>query len=187
MNDDLVCRNKQSIQSQRKRRWPWILLVILAVLIYFLLAAPYQLQIDGLTAANQRLTDQNTELYGQVISQAEPENSLRKRAIRLANTIDALQQQRQAVHPPYPDANDPSPQQKRIAEISFAYDLATERMCLQMYGDEIIGIPREMRSKGLDVQWLDKMEPSRCFTEEDRKMLINLAFRLNGQGNRVRF
>lgn len=147
-----------------------------SVYLYFFITAPSHIQVDEL----------RKELNN--VASVEPRDSLRRRTVRLADQIDAFHGERAASHPPYTNGEEnASPSQKRINDASIRYDRATENLCLQKFKEEMIGIPRELLTKGLDVKFLDQVSPTRCLSEQETELLRYLAYRLDGNDNLVRF
>jgi hypothetical protein len=114
--------------------------------------------------------------------------SLRRRTKNLVDDLEIFLSARQADHPQYASSDKtPSPEQEKVNRVSQLYDQETETLCLVRFGEGMAGIPRELRAKGLDVKWLDRLDPPRCLNQQDAEMLLNLAYHLDGKDRVVHF
>jgi hypothetical protein len=109
---------------------------------------------DELTALETCKTNYAT------LTQKEPDGSLRRRTMRLANEISDYLRGRFESHPPYayPSSSDPNPSEERKAAIKKAveYDQRTQDDYLRKYKDRAVGIIREYREKGVTVGFLEQ-------------------------------
>jgi hypothetical protein len=151
-------------------------------------SAEAQRALDGLRLELQNRDKEISLLHQQIQDTTESPDSLRRRTVHLADVIAAFLEERQASHPPYTNREkDVSPEQKAINDASVKYDDETQRLCLQRFKEELGGIPRELRSKGLDVKYLDQMAQPRCLYGDEIEFLRSLAYRLDGHDRPVHF
>ena len=117
----------------------------------------------------------------------EPPDSLRRRSKAITEEVEIFKRVRRDGHPPYSTGMEDVPaEQQKINWASDAYDAETESICAVKFQGRFAGIAREMRGKGLDVQWLDSsVHP--CPNDQDISIMRELSFHLDGTNNVVRF
>jgi hypothetical protein len=152
-------------------------------------------EMDLISANGDR--DKWKALAGNVSSSAaEPQYSLRRRTMKLADDIDQFFVERKETHPPYTNGiPDAIGRQGEVNRKSDEYDQETARQCMARFGDQIIGVPRELRNKGLNVRYLDRNDPPRCLSpaapdtpyESDTDILRYLAYMLDANDRVVHF
>lgn len=177
-----------TLRDALTRHWKVLAYIALALTVFFgnVMSEAYRAGVASTKPDIERVEAKAKSLSA--LTSVEPQDSLRRRALRLADAIDTFQADRRATHPPYTNGvQDAPPEQKLINDASVKYDMATESLCLRKFKEEIVGIPRELRDKGLDVQWLDQIQQVRCLNDQDTQILRNLAYRLDEHGNIVRF
>jgi hypothetical protein len=130
------------------------------------------------------------------VVQPERPDSLRRRAKRLADDIDQFWIDRNESHPPHTNGRaDATGEQAEINRKSDEYERDTNKQCLERFGDQIIGVPRELRAKGLDVRHLDQYNPPRClYPSMPESMMISetdilryLAYMLDANDRVIHF
>jgi hypothetical protein len=98
-------------------------------------------------------------LYYSVSGAPEPEDSLRRRTIKLANDIDHYVEERWANHPEraYPDPKDTNPteERKKAIQACLKYDQDTTNFFNDNFKDKWIGIVREYAAKGVKTAFLE--------------------------------
>ncbi|HET6841864.1 MAG TPA: hypothetical protein VFK06_09275 [Candidatus Angelobacter sp.] len=140
-------------------------------------------EIADLTSKNKDLKRDNDNLK-QYEPKPEPEDSLRKKAIHLADDIDDFIIKREAKHPPYGPTDDPA----TVRNIQ-QFDKETNNLCVLKFKDRTVGIVQRLRSNGLDTEYLDApaAAPERCLNKLETRLIRHLAHYLDANGNLVKF
>ena len=120
---------------------------------------------------------QKTAEIAAVPAYVEPQDSLRKRTVRLANDLDAFLAERGARRP--------------IGQSDDAkqYDKATINLYVAEHKSRTMGILQELRAKGLDVGLLDApgAAQQRFLLPDETQRLRDLAFHLDEHGGVIKF
>lgn len=94
------------------------------------------------------------------LTQKEPEDSLRRRTLKIANELSDFLRSRFENHPPYayPQPNDPNPPDERKVAIKkcLEYDQQTTDTYMRKYKDRMVGIIREYAGKNVPTGFLEQ-------------------------------
>ncbi|GEM_PF-3036868 len=87
----------------------------------------------------------------------EPNDSLRRRTLKVADEYFQFVRKRFDNHPPYGNANDKEPSEatKKMLATDRQYDQETADQYNRLYRDRLVGIIREYQHKGVPVGWLE--------------------------------
>jgi len=91
------------------------------------------------------------------LTSPEPNDSLRRRTLKLADEYFQFVRKRYDNHPPYGNTNDkePSEETKKMLAVDKQYDQETADQYNRLYRDRFVGIIREYQHKGVPVSWLE--------------------------------
>ncbi len=132
----------------------------------------------------------------------EPPDSLRRRAKKLADDIDEFWEETYSSTIPRGNGRpDATGEQADVNRRWTDYLAQRERLCLSRFGAQIVGIPKEMASKGIPMSFLDRFESGnnlRCLyggsmggapflSGTETEILRVLSYRLDARGNPVQF
>lgn len=108
---------------------------------------------------------------------AEPNNSLRKRTLSLANDLNVFLGERWARRSP------------GHGQDTMKYDQATLDLYMKLYRNRVVGILQELQDKGLDTGLLAAPggAASRFLLQDEIRQLRDLAYHLDEKGNIVKF
>lgn len=153
------------------------------------------IKINDLTARMQDDGQRIEELKRQVLQSAsvpEPQNSLRRRTVRLADEIEGFYAERNFKRQlllqslPAQTEEQETTRKKRLMD----FDVETESEYVKTgLKARTIGIIQQLKAKGLNIGYLDApgAAQSRLLMPEEIERLRSLAFRLDANGNRVSF
>jgi len=91
------------------------------------------------------------------LTSPEPNDSLRRRTLKVADEYFQFARKRFENHPPYGNVNDkePSEEAKKVLAVYKQYDQETADQYNRLYRDRFVGILREYQHKGVPVGWLE--------------------------------
>jgi hypothetical protein len=114
----------------------------------------------------------------------EPEDSLRKRTLKLAGELATFDKQRAKNFPGYTTTSDMSPQQQRAAMApAQAYNDSTYKLYEERFAVPTVGIVQELKAKGMDVASIEQIAQYGSPIKELVTSLRAMAGRLDAQGN----
>jgi hypothetical protein len=124
-----------------------------------------------------------------MLTRLEPQDSLRRRTVKLADDLDDFYRVRTKGYPPFSSADKNAPQELQTQQ---RYDQETQDLCKARFHERLQGIIEQLKGKELDIGMMDTIVQSQgCIQPwnggNDAKQLRNLAHWLNADDSKESF